>query len=550
MAMDNGVIWEVNASIGSDTANGGGFSPACTGFATDLASTNATSASPVVTSASYNFISRDEGHYLFTQTGTNFRKGWWLIVSTSGGTATLDAASGHGVLYQSATANNPTDGISNPTVNISGGTWGIDYSRSATPAIAYTDMVVGATTTQFTSALNVVGKNIVGNIIKVTSGATVQRVQVLSTSTITATCSASLGTAAQVGVGGLGGALASPGITGGVVTSGSWVPMFGPNTYDMTSSSNVAGGRCAPSVGTISYFGYTAASNRFPYNAISTNRPILQSTGGNGFALITVGGSLTGAYSIDFENGNSNTTIIAFSDAASGWQSSNLWNCKFKGVDKAFDVRNRSQVEYCEIDGCTNTTTSISFHTDRTSMRNCVVKNNAAIGFGIGELARNVFYNNGSSSAGMIQSAIVVDNNLFHTTTGNDSGTILASSCLTLENNIFWNNTGTLLVAVVMSGNDPTNRIINCAFGSNTSDITTGATFSGWQIIGKITLSSDPITDVAGGDFSLNNVAGGGAELINAGFPLVLPGTTNDTGNSVGPSGPASSGGGATAYAF
>src|SRR5579859_3451220 len=184
-------------SAGSDTTNAGGFDPAAT-FATDLAATLATGSSPVVTSASYNFITRDNAQYLFIKAGTNWVPGLYPVVSTSGNAATLNAAVGAIALYLNGafTTLNTTAGCAT-TASPTGGTWGMDDSQSATPVIAFTDMVIdGTTNTKFTSALNPVGPHMVGNLILVTSGTgfTVQRTQVLSVSGTTATCYAALGT--------------------------------------------------------------------------------------------------------------------------------------------------------------------------------------------------------------------------------------------------------------------------------------------------------------------------------------------------------------------
>ena len=61
---------------------------------------------------------------------------------------------------------------------------GTDYSQRDTPLISYTDLVIGSTNTQLTSAANPFTAAHVGNIINVTGGTgfTVQRVQVVSVS--------------------------------------------------------------------------------------------------------------------------------------------------------------------------------------------------------------------------------------------------------------------------------------------------------------------------------------------------------------------------------
>ncbi len=545
MAFDNGIIWEINPS-GSDSANGGGFSPAAT-MATDLEATSANTASPVVTSASYNFISRDEGHFLFIKSGTDSKPGWWKIVSTSANAATLDAAIGSGVLYNGATPNNLTAGISNPTIVLSGITWSIDYSRSTTPAIAYIDMLVGATTTQFTSVLNPVGPNIVGNVIKVTSGATVQRVEIVSTSTITATCDKTLGTAAQVGVGGLGGALSTPGLSGSLTTSSSWVSILGPATFNMSASVNVSGGVVQPSAGSILWFGYTSYPNRHPFNTIETDRPILQSSANNNF-LISTSGANVSIHSLDFENGNASTGTTAFWDHSGG---SSIWNCKFHGMSIAMDIIGTSLTEYCFFDALTNATSGIATGGAQNSMfKNCVFQNFTKLAISVQSISGCVFYANGAASANLISIAKTVDKCLFYGTTGSSS-ICLGSSVIAIENCVFVNNAATSAVCISALASDATTSVINCAFFGNTADVATGATYPGFKIINKVVLTGDPIVNPAAGDFSLNDTAGAGLELQGMGFPLTLPGTTTTTGNNIGPSDSTSGGGGgATAYAF
>ncbi len=543
MAFDNGTQWEVQPS-GSDTENGGGFSPAAT-MATDLSGTATNTASPVVSSLSYNFVSADEGHYLFIKAGTDSKPGWWRIVSTSANAATLDASVGAGVLYNGATPTNLTVGISNPTVVLDTCTWSVDYSRSNTPRLAYTDMVIdGTTNTKYTSAAKPVGPNIVGNIIVVTAGTgfTTQRVEVVSVSGTTATCDKSLGTLSSTGgTGGLGGALASPGKAAALVTATSHIYVKGSNTYTLSSSSNVAGGRMAPGAGCL-IIGYT--TTRVPYN-LDANKPAFQSNG-NTYSLITVGNPSTSCHCIDFVNGNSNTTIKGFDDGASGWGNSDVWNCKFNAISVGCDVRTNSQVEYCWFNACTGSALTSSGNTN--IVRNNVFTGNTTLTFAAVTCEGNIFYSNGSGANGIVSAARSCSRNLFHTITG--TGSIGAKDCYVVENNIFVNVANATGVAISGIATDNTAKAINNAFFNCTTDVATGSTYPGYKVINKISLTSDPITDPAGGDFSLNDVAGGGAELINNGFPLVLPGTTNDTGNSVGPSGPASSGGGATAYAF
>ena len=275
MALAASTIFEVNSG-GSDTANGGGFDPANASMATDLAATSATGTAPVVTSASYNFSTRDNGAWLFIKGGTNWTPGWYQIASTSGNAATLTATIGSAMLLSgNVPASASTVAGCATTAILTGGTWSIDYSQSTAPGIAYTDMVIGSTTTQYTSAAKPVGPNLVGNLIAVTSGTgfTVQRVQVVSVSGITATCDKSLGTGASTGGnGGLGGALGSPGFVWPLIAGASSnnpglvaVRNTGsPTVYSISGTPNVSGGRLVATGTAALFFGY--ATNRFPTN--------------------------------------------------------------------------------------------------------------------------------------------------------------------------------------------------------------------------------------------------------------------------------------------
>jgi hypothetical protein len=94
---------------------------------------------------------------------------------------------------------------------------GTDFSLQNAAQQAYTDIVIGGTTTQITSAAHAFGSTHPGNVINITGGAgcTTGRYEVISVSGVTATMDHSLGTAASTCTGNLGGSLATwdPAIT-------------------------------------------------------------------------------------------------------------------------------------------------------------------------------------------------------------------------------------------------------------------------------------------------------------------------------------------------
>ena len=83
MALAATAIAEVE-SAGSDT-NGGMFNPGNANFPTDLTTdaNTANTASPVVSSASYNFVAGDVGAWVFVKSGSNWTPGWYKISSVA-----------------------------------------------------------------------------------------------------------------------------------------------------------------------------------------------------------------------------------------------------------------------------------------------------------------------------------------------------------------------------------------------------------------------------------------------------------------------------------
>lgn len=138
---------------------------------------------------------------------------------------------------------------------------GTDFSQQAAAQINFTDMVIGATTTQFTSAGNPNVASLAGNFINVTAGTgfTVQRVQVLSVAAGVATCDKSLGTTASTGgTGSMGGALSSPGLAASLMAVDGMMAYVKNDgaVFSLTSAAtNVIGGCLASSVRTL-FIGY------------------------------------------------------------------------------------------------------------------------------------------------------------------------------------------------------------------------------------------------------------------------------------------------------
>lgn len=206
MPIAAGVVFEFNASATANNVNGGGFSPNNANFPTNLTTdpNTANTASPVVSSASYNFVAADVGHWLFIQSGTNWIAGWYKILSVASNKATIDAAIGAAVIINATQGNPspryyPSTAVGCATVGTpTSGTWGVDYSQGTTALSSVTDLacLLGTgTAPTVTSVSAPFGVNHIGNFIKINAGTSWRIVWleivnvVAGTATLSDTCS-------------------------------------------------------------------------------------------------------------------------------------------------------------------------------------------------------------------------------------------------------------------------------------------------------------------------------------------------------------------------
>lgn len=517
------VIWEVQTG-GDDTNNGGGFNPGSSNFATDLTvgSSSGNTATVDVSATSYTFVSRDVGHWLFIKSGTNFIPGWYKISSVLAGHAILDATAGHAVLYNS-TGNQPyqlstANGVAT-TASPSGGTWSIDYSQGT--AIAFTDMVIdGTTNTKFTSAAKPVGPNFIGNVISVTGGTgfTVQRVEVISTSSTVATCDKSLGTLSSTGgTGSMGGPLASPGLAGGLKVAGNSC-FIKTGTYTLTSSTaNVTGGKISDTTG-----GSSGAQNSIweGYDTYRTdkptaNRPVISAGSVTSITILAFSGNyiIVDCITVD---GNSQTSTVGFDFNTIR---ASIKRCKAQNTtSKGFTGNGRGQFLYCQATGCSG---SWAFGGGTGNhMAFCEAWSNSTIGFlvdsaqvAIGCLS---YGNTGANTDGFQLGAgstcigcVSYGNGRHGFQQNGDPG-------YTLVNCIAEGNTGTGFSSALASSNV---AMWNCGYYNNGTNVST-------NIIGAINSvlgTGSFFTNAASADFSLNATAGAGGALRAVGFPATFP---------------------------
>lgn len=173
MALSATTIWEFNVSATASMVNGGGFNSGNANFLTDLTTdTNtANTNSPVVSSASYNFVAGDVGAWVYIKSGTNWTPGLYQIASVATNKATLSAAIGEAMQLSSTTgeyAANTVAGcatVGTPT----GGTFSVDYSQSTAAILTKTDLTCTAGSTTISSATATFTPVMIGNIVHLTA---------------------------------------------------------------------------------------------------------------------------------------------------------------------------------------------------------------------------------------------------------------------------------------------------------------------------------------------------------------------------------------------
>lgn len=365
MAIDVRTIWECQQNATSANVNGGGFNPASAGFMTDLATTGSTgqSASVTVSSATYTFLAGDVGAWIYVKTGTSWTAGWYKITAVNTGVATVNGTIGQAIqpTWNSsflATSGYPAPRFTPNTVqgigtanDLTGGTFGIDYTQQTAANLVVTDLVIGGTTSQVTSVLTPFGPNHVGNIIHIltqaTGTVTVGWYEIQSVASNVAQLDRSAGTAASTGTAKVGGAISLGSSTAnqtddiffelGLATNGTGAMRFFIK-YSATNYSNqqisiaAAGGTLAP----IIVEGYNTLRGDAP---VGVNRPVLNGAA-NGFTL----GANWDLYNII--SYSSQTNAIGVGTA------SKLFNCKSVNIStsarNAYSGATDSVVAMCE----------------------------------------------------------------------------------------------------------------------------------------------------------------------------------------------------------
>ncbi len=432
---------------------------------------------------------------------------------------------------------------------------GQDFSQQNAAQVAFTDLVIGATTTHLTSALNpfatcTAGVGYCGNVINITGGAgcTVGWYEILSTSTITATMDRSVGTAASTCTGNLGGSLLTLAKAMALTTVANMTIHQKSGTYTTSATQTF------PAV-SFSWHGYgsthldggakplnkntNGSANNFSNGTTDIvawidNVEINQSAG-TGFAGIA---NQSHAFYLTVTNSKFSGNMSAlFGSAANqgAFRSLLCENDEFSATNTAVTSDCGGIFRYCYFHGCAGD------FTDTTS---------AAIPQLL-YFEGCVFTGSTTNSISLNKLSLMLRHSAFYGITSNNQAIWMPNANLQyiwVEDSVFYNISGGGNAACFRL-NSATPILVNRAnaFDSSTLNFST----PGWtKSSTDVTLTADPFTAGGSADFSLNSTAGGGALLKNQGLPL-----TTAEGNNYIDIGPLrhqdpAGGGGTRGYTF
>lgn len=411
---------------------------------------------------------------------------------------------------------------------------GTDYSQQDAAQVTYTDLVIGATNTQATSAAFPFGAAHVGNIINITGGTgfTVQRVQVVSVAGTTATFDKALGTAGSTGGGGkLGGACAtvSPIVLILAANSNNTIHIKS-GTYTHSASIGFGG----LTFSSITMTGYGTTHN-------DGGTPPLLTTATNSINLI--GTSSNGSTAYILNNINLSSTAATRGSGIGALANStallSLNGCVLDGFSYGVNGTNAgsygwfaqlslrgTEIKNSVTAGVNNSGNSRvyigpgSWIHGTTAGTGVEATLNNSVDFQVDQAVISNNSSHGVVSQGINNSITATSSNF--ASNGGDGITLLGngntSSYLSIVNNIFYGNTGYGVNASVSTAMIPGSNSNN-AYGSNTA----GARQSVAVGANDKTLTANPFTSSV--NFLLNTTAGGGAVCAGAGYVGSLGGS-------------------------
>lgn len=523
MALSNYTYFEVRTT-GSDTTNSGGFDVNSSGFMTNGSITSANTASPVISSASYAFVSNDIGSWVFIKSGTNSIPGWYRIVSVNAGAATLNATIGQAFI---ATALQTSTSLGcGSSATLSSITFGIDYSQQDTYEYTGT-FVVQANTSNIVGSGITIDRNWVGNIINLVDG-TVNAgyYNILSVSSGVATLDRSVGTASATSIGYVGGAFFSPGKASGLKVAGNKTYIKAGTYILSTTTQNVSGGAINTVGGNTSFgsHGYEQISGYdLVRGDITSNRPRLLA--GVGFTNSAIINMYNYYANISIDNiifdGAGNAGVNGIRDLSNPVNSCMVNRCKFTNLVSSFVSANTNGViSFCEFSYNSSTCLNTTYV---TNLHNCYFHDNTGtcVNTYYGVISNCIFANNNGTAIYCADVPGTIYNCTFYNNTGNgiffggNVGQVFGYAA----NNLFVNNGN---YGINATGRNFFKLYNNVFYGN----VLGPYNYSG-NTSSLINLLGNPFVDAFNGNFNLNSIAGAGL-LARSAFvaPFVLDSNT------------------------
>lgn len=387
------------------------------------------------------------------------------------------------------------------------GSGGTDYSQQDSPQLSVTDAACTGNTT-VTSATGGFTAAMVGSIMRLSSGPGWYEITARTdTNTITIDRNGPNATGMTANV---GGALATINKLADLLVAGNRGWLKG-TTFTTTVTI------------TFGNYGTTATD----INGYTTTR----GDGGQAKLTLQTNSSLTGiymtqsfrAYNITVDCGNL-TGSIGFGGAA---VLTSVFNCKVLNW-KSYGVSGPGHVEYCEVYDGDGTSGIVGALVD-----NCYVHDNIVSGAGCENcpaVTNSIIESSTGRGIAFANNAytLVVGNTVYN----NSSDGIYQSHgyvvALVVKNNLIVNNggygfksNGAMPASQLYDGNAYYN---NTSGARNNLDSTSGSySLNAYTNVLDVILTADPFVNAAGGNFTLNSVAGGGASAKSRGIPGAFP---------------------------
>lgn len=394
------------------------------------------------------------------------------------------------------------------------GSGGTDYSQQDSPQLTVTDGACTGNTT-LTSATGGFTAQMVGNILYLSSGPGWYQITAhTDTNTVTIDRNGPNATGMTVNV---GGALSTIALGMALLTvTGMQMYIKATATYVIGTGLSTPAGILVED-GIIRVIGYTTTRG-------DLGRPVIQTS-----AAITAITDSRGGFrfeNLDLDGNSTGSTGFTLSGVANA-----AFNCivrNFTGTGINMTGGGSCAIQ-CEVTGCD--TLGINMSSVGGHVHQCYVHDNSCPGIQLLNVGGSIIGNIVDTNTGASSDGIFVN-----TAYGNNQ-------CTILQNTIYNNGRDGIKVDGNYRLGEIANNIMvsNGRYGLNTSAFTpvrdevlinhnayynnaTANRNSNNAGTGDVTLTGDPFTDAAGGDFSLNNTAGAGADLRAAGYPGVMIG--------------------------